>query len=45
MVLFLHAILADRTTGIAMSAGHTVIVGRTGAEVLCKRPLVYHVCR
>jgi Xaa-Pro dipeptidase len=45
MVLFLHAILADRTTGLAMSAGHTVIVGPRGAEVLSKRPLAYHVCR
>ena len=45
MVLFLHAILADRTTGLAMSAGYTVIVGTTGAEVLSSRPLAYHVCR
>ncbi|MEX2647600.1 MAG: Xaa-Pro peptidase family protein [Alphaproteobacteria bacterium] len=45
MVLFLHAILADRTTGLAMSAGHTVIVAKHGAEVLSKRPLAYHVCR
>jgi Xaa-Pro dipeptidase len=45
MVLFLHAILADRTTGLAMSAGYTVIVGARGAEVLSQRPLAYHVCR
>ncbi|MGH6718685.1 MAG: M24 family metallopeptidase [Alphaproteobacteria bacterium] len=45
MVLFLHAILADRTTGLAMSAGHTVIVGSGGAEVLSRHPPAYHVCR
>ena len=45
IMVFLHAILADRATGLAMSAGHTVIVGPTGAEVLSRRPLAYHVCR
>lgn len=45
MVLFLHAILADAATGLAMSAGHTIIVGHAGAEVLSKRPLAYHVGR
>lgn len=45
MVLFLRAMLADLATGLAMSAGHTVIVGPGGAEVLSKRSLAYHVCR
>ncbi len=45
MVLFLHAILMDATTGYAMSAGYTVIVGKAGAEVLSKVPVEYAVCR
>ncbi len=45
MVLFLHAILMDATTGYAMSAGYTVIVGTAGAEVLSKVPVEYAVCR
>ena len=44
MVLFLHAILADDTTGLAMSAGHTLVITETGAEVLSRLPLE-HVVR
>jgi Xaa-Pro dipeptidase len=36
MVLFLHAILVDADAGLAMSAGHTVLVTKTGAEVLSR---------
>ena len=36
MVLFLHAILADSEAGLAMSLGHTLLVGETGPEVLSK---------
>jgi Xaa-Pro dipeptidase len=39
MVLFLHAILADGERNLAMSAGHTVIVAPTGAEVLSRHPV------
>jgi Xaa-Pro dipeptidase len=45
MVLFLHAILADATTGYAMSAGYTVIVGPGGAERLSKEPVEYAICK
>ncbi|GAB5470705.1 MAG: Xaa-Pro peptidase family protein [Rhodospirillales bacterium] len=34
MVLFLHAILADAEAGLAMSLGHTILIGESGAEVL-----------
>ena len=44
MVLFLHAILADASTGYAMSAGYTVIVGETGAERLSRVPVEYAIC-
>lgn len=44
MVLFLHAILMDASTGYAMSAGYTVIVGAEGAEVLSRVPVEYAVC-
>jgi Xaa-Pro dipeptidase len=36
MVLFLHAMLADPDTGVAMSLGHTLVVAEDGAEVLSK---------
>jgi len=36
MVLFLHAILVDAAAGLAMSAGHTVLVTVQGAEVLSR---------
>lgn len=41
MVLFLHAILIDRSKGFAMSAGHTVIITDKGCEVLSRAPLEY----
>jgi hypothetical protein len=44
-VLFMHAILADARTGLAMSAGHTVVVTETGAERLSRMPLEYALCR
>ncbi|MEZ5924149.1 MAG: Xaa-Pro peptidase family protein [Hyphomicrobiaceae bacterium] len=44
MVLFLHAILMDASTGYAMSAGYTVIVGAKGPEVLSQVPVEYQVC-
>lgn len=45
MVLFLHAILADSREGFAMSAGHTVVITETGAEVLSRLPVDYALCR
>lgn len=36
MVLFLHAILVDTDAGLAMSAGHTVLVNEDGAKVLSR---------
>lgn len=36
MVLFLHAILIDAPANLAMSLGHTVVVGDGGAEVLSR---------
>ncbi|MSP82570.1 MAG: aminopeptidase P family protein [Alphaproteobacteria bacterium] len=45
MVLFLHAILADAATGLAMSGGYTITVTKTGAEILSRRALAYHICR
>jgi Xaa-Pro dipeptidase len=45
MVIFLHAILADSTTGLAMSGGYTVTVTEQGAETLSRRAIAYHICR
>lgn len=45
MVLFLHAILADGEAGLAMSAGHTLVITERGAEVLSRLPLDYVVRR
>jgi Xaa-Pro dipeptidase len=39
MVFFLHMILLDSDSGIAMCPGQTVIVGERGNEVLSKMPL------
>jgi Xaa-Pro dipeptidase len=39
MVFFLHMILLDSSTGTAMCPGQTVIVGKTGNEVLSRMPL------
>lgn len=43
MVLFLHAILIDAPANLAMSLGHTIVVGETGAEVLSRLTPEYHV--
>ncbi len=43
MVLFLHAILIDAPANLAMSLGHTVVVGESGAEVLSRLTPEYHV--
>jgi Xaa-Pro dipeptidase len=44
MVLFLHAILIDGTKNLAMSLGHTIVIGASGAEVLSRLPADYIVC-
>jgi Xaa-Pro dipeptidase len=44
MVLFLHAILVDAPSNLAMSLGHTIVVGRDGAEVLSRLEPEYFVC-
>ena len=41
MVLFLHAMLPDAERGLAMSAGHTILITNTGCEVLSQVPLEY----
>ncbi|MGH6941493.1 MAG: M24 family metallopeptidase, partial [Hypericibacter sp.] len=43
MVLFLHAILADKEANLAMSLGHTIIISERSAESLSKLPLDYVV--
>jgi Xaa-Pro dipeptidase len=43
MVLFLHAILIDAPKNLAMSLGHTILIGNTGAEVLSRLEPTYHV--
>jgi Xaa-Pro dipeptidase len=44
MVLFLHAILVDAPNNLAMSLGHTIVVGSAGAEVLSRLEPEYVVC-
>jgi Xaa-Pro dipeptidase len=44
MVLFLHAILIDAPNNLAMSLGHTIVVGAEGAEVLSRIEPAYLVC-
>ena len=44
MVLFLHAILIDAPKALAMSLGHTIVIGETGAEVLGGLSAEYAVC-
>ena len=44
MVLFLHAILIDAPRNLAMSLGHTILIGVNGAEVLSTRRPEYRVC-
>jgi Xaa-Pro dipeptidase len=43
MVFFLHAILADSKSNLAMSLGHSIIINETGAEVVSRLPLEYVV--
>jgi Xaa-Pro dipeptidase len=45
MVLFLHAILIDATSNLAMSLGHTIAITSTGAEVLSRLEPAYTVTR
>jgi Xaa-Pro aminopeptidase len=45
MVLFLHAILIDAASNLAMSLGHTIAITSTGAEVLSRLELAYTVTR
>jgi Xaa-Pro dipeptidase len=44
MVLFLHAILIDAASNLAMSLGHTIVLTSTGAEVLSRLSPEYTVC-
>jgi Xaa-Pro dipeptidase len=44
MVLFLHAILIDAPSELAMSLGHTILIGEDGAEVLSALTPDYRVC-
>ncbi len=44
MVLFLHAILIDAKANIAMSLGHTLVVGEKKAEVLSRLKHEYTIC-
>jgi len=43
MVLFLHAILVDAPNNLAMSLGHNIVIGRSGAEVLSRLAPEYTV--
>jgi Xaa-Pro dipeptidase len=43
MVFFLHCIITDSESGIAMSLGHTCLVTGNGREVLSARPLEFIV--
>jgi Xaa-Pro dipeptidase len=45
MVLFLHAILIDAASNLAMSLGHTITITSTGAEVLSRLEPAYTVTR
>ena len=45
MVLFLHAILIDAPAALAMSLGHTIVIGETGAEILSNVAPEYTVNR
>lgn len=44
MVLFLHAILIDAPANLAMSLGHTIVIGEGGAEALSNLHPSYTVC-
>jgi hypothetical protein len=43
MVFFLHCVVADSGSGVAMSLGHTCLVTGAGREVLSARPLEFIV--
>lgn len=45
MVLFLHAILIDAASNLAMSLGHTITITSTGAEVLSRLEPAHTVTR
>jgi Xaa-Pro dipeptidase len=44
MVLFLHAILVDAPSNLAMSLGHTIAITVNGPEILSRIQPEYHVC-
>ena len=44
MVLFLHAILIDASSELAMSLGHTIAITTSGAEVLNGLAPEYVIC-
>lgn len=39
MVFFIHIIIADSDAGLAMTLGHTVVIGAAGPELLSRAPL------
>jgi len=43
MVFFLHMIIADSHRGLAMTLGHTVVIGETGSEVLSQADLAFQL--
>ena len=42
MTLFLHAIVGDAESGLAVGLGHTLLIGEAGPEVLNRVPLELH---
>ncbi len=42
MILFLHAIVGDAESGLAVGLGHTLLIGEAGPEVLNQVPLELH---
>ena len=44
MVLFLHAILIDARADLAMSLGHTIVIGESAAEIVSGLTPDYTVC-
>ena len=44
MVLFLHAILIDAPKNLAMSLGHTIVLTKTGRDVLSGLTPEYSIC-
>lgn len=45
MILFTHAILVDKPKGYAMSVGRTLLITKTGSEVLSRLPIEYAICK